>query len=264
MFTLFHRIIRSSLCKNEIRLIPDTPYIKLNCGSLPISDVTSKQIYDSVLCKKQIPPTAQQKITDKYSDTVINWKKVYFLPFNTTLDSKLREFQYKILNIVFTNDKLFRLGLSQSPNCTFCNEEPESLEHLLLRCKVSSELWKEVLSWLKDNNIVIESFTEISLFLGFFEETEDFSIINHVLLLGKYYIYVRQCHGSLPSLRGFITRIRCIYNIELHIARERDKLAIHFKKCEKFKPCYSLHSVGLLIIYIYIYIYIYIRYSSLA
>ena len=227
-------LIRSSLCKNEIRPIPDTPYIKLNCGFLPISDVTSKQIYDSVLCKKQIPPTAQQKITDKYSDTVINWKKVNSLPFRTTLDSKLREFQYKILNnIVFTNDKLFRFGLSHSSNCTFCNEEPESLEHLLFRCKVSSEFWKEVLSWLKDNDIVIEPFTEIGLFLGFFEETEDFFIINHVLLLGKYYIYVRKCHGTLPSLRGFITKIRSVYNIELHIARERDKLAIHFKKWEK-------------------------------
>ena len=98
---------------------------------------------------------------------------------------------------------------------------------------MSSEFWKEVLSWLKDNDIVIESFTEIGLFLGFFEETEDFFIINHVLLLGKYYIYVRKCHGSLPSLRGFITKIRSVYNIELHIARERDKLAIHFKKWEK-------------------------------
>lgn len=137
------------------------------------------------MCKKQIPPTAQQKITDKYSDTVIDWKKVYSLPFRTTLDSKLREFQYKILNnIVFTNDKLFRFGLSRSPNCTFCSEESESLEHLLLRCKVSSKFWKEVLSWLKDNNIGTESFTETSLFLGFFEETEDFFIINHILLLG--------------------------------------------------------------------------------
>ena len=86
---------------------------------------------------------------------------------------------------------------------------------------MSSEFCKEVLSWLKDNNIVIESFTEISLFLGFFDET------------GKYYIYVRKYHGSMPSLRGFITRIKSVYNIELHIARERDKLAIHFKKWEK-------------------------------
>ena len=169
-------IIRSSVCKNGKRPIPQTPYINLNCGSFPILDVTSKQIYNSFMCKKQIPPTAQQKISDKYSDTIINWKKVYSLPFRTTLDSKLREFQYKVLNnIVFTNDKLFRFGLSQSPNCTFCNEEPESLEHLLSRCKMSSEFWKEVLSWLKENNIVIESFND--LFLGFVEESEDFLLI---------------------------------------------------------------------------------------
>ena len=61
-------IIRPSVCKNEIRPIPCTPYIKLNCGSVTISVVTSKQIYDSVLRKKQTPPTAQQKITDEYSD----------------------------------------------------------------------------------------------------------------------------------------------------------------------------------------------------
>lgn len=68
---------------------------------------------------------------------------------------------------------------------------------------VSSEFWKEVLSWLKGNNIVIESFNEIGLFLGIFEESEDFFLINHVMLLGKYYIYVRKCLGSLPSLREF-------------------------------------------------------------
>ena len=90
---------------------------------------------------------------------------------------------------------------------------------------MSSEFWKEVLSWLKDNNIVIESFNEIGWFLGFFEETEDFFIINHVLLLGKCYIYVRKCLGSLPSLRGFIARIRRVYNIELHIRRIRKYLS---------------------------------------
>ena len=94
-FTLFHRTGKRLLdlvsVKNKIRPIPCTPYIKLVCGSVPISDVTFEQIYDSVLGKKQTPPTAQQKIIDKYSDTFINREKVYSLPFCTTLDSKLRE-----------------------------------------------------------------------------------------------------------------------------------------------------------------------------
>ena len=61
----------------------------------------------------------------------------------------------------------------------------------------------------------------------------DFLLINYVMLLGNYYIYVRKCLGSLPSLRGFIANIRRVYNIELLIARERDKLATHFKQWEK-------------------------------
>ena len=38
-------------------------------------------------------------------DLAIDWKKLYSLAFETTLDTKLREFQYyKILNlIIFTN-----------------------------------------------------------------------------------------------------------------------------------------------------------------
>ena len=65
-----------------IRPIPHTPHIKLNCGSFPIWDVTSKQIYTTLFWAKNIPPTARPtQISDKYSHTIINWTKVYSLPF---------------------------------------------------------------------------------------------------------------------------------------------------------------------------------------
>ena len=55
---------------------------------------------------------------------------VYSLFFRTTLESKLREFQFKILNsIVFANEKLFRFGMADSPSCAFCQTEVESVEH---------------------------------------------------------------------------------------------------------------------------------------
>ena len=38
------------------------------------------------------------------------------------------------------------LGLIDSPNCTFCQEDAESIEHLLFSCRISSEFWKHVLS----------------------------------------------------------------------------------------------------------------------
>ena len=160
----------------------------------------------------------------------MEWDKVYSLPFRSTLESKTREFQYKILNcIVFTNETLYRLGLVASLICTFCQETAESIEHLLFSCKISSEFWKHVLSWLKDNGIYIETLKEWDIILGKFDIKDNFTLINHLLLLGKYYIY----SNSLPTFHGFIARIKLIYRIELQIARGKNKLSQHFIKWRK-------------------------------
>ena len=201
-----------------------------NGDLVPILDISPKQIYQLVVQQKQIPPTAKQKLTNKYADIVIRWEKVYSLAFQTTLESKTREFQYKIRNcIVFTNEKLSRIGLVASPICSFCQEETESVEHLLFSYKKSFEFWKHVLSFLRDNDINIASITNSGLIFGKFDILNDFILINHILLLGKYYIYCRKCQNSLPTLRGFIAKTRRVYNMELHIAREKNKLQSHFK-----------------------------------
>ena len=75
------------------------------------------------------------------------------------------------------------------------------------------------------------------MIFGKFDIVEDYYniLINHILLLGKYYAYCRKCHKSVPSIRDFIARARRprVFNIELHIAREKNKLLFHFQKWEK-------------------------------
>ena len=176
-----------SFCGCQSDPLPNTPTIRMKSDNLvPIFDASSKQIYQFFLRKKQIPPTAKQKLTNNYPNTVITWQKVYSLAFQTTLESKIREFQYKILNcIVFTNEKLSRIGLVESPSCTFCQEVAESVEHLLFSCKISSDFWKHVLSWLRDNNVFVGTIDESDLIFGKFNIVNDFILINHILLLGK-------------------------------------------------------------------------------
>ena len=78
-------------------------------------------LYNAFKSKKQIPPTAQKKFKEKCPRFPFDWKKIYSLPFTVTIETKIREFHYKVLNnIVFTNERLFRWGLSDSPLCTFC------------------------------------------------------------------------------------------------------------------------------------------------
>ena len=142
--------------------------------------------------------------------------------------------KYKILNcIVYTNEKLYRFGLAPSPSCTLCQKSAESIEHLLFSCKISSEFWKHVLSWLKDNSIDIETLREWDIIFGKFDIKDNFTLVNHLLLLGKNYIYSKKCQNNLPTVQGFIARIKQIYRIELQIARGKNKLSQHFIKWRK-------------------------------
>ena len=114
--THWRTIIKDSSSLPIISPVLDVPSIIIDGNPLTFSDVSSKQIYRQFLAKKQGLPTAQKKLSDKYPHSAIDWEKVYSLSFRSSMESKLREFQYKILNcIVFTNEKLFRFGIMQSP-----------------------------------------------------------------------------------------------------------------------------------------------------
>ena len=119
-----------------------------------MSNVTSKLLYSEFKAVKQTPPTAKKKLKNKYPELAVDCKKIYSLPFVVTTDTKIREFQYKLLNdIVFTNEKLFRFKMIDSPLCSFCKKDVESLEHFLFDCTFVESFWKTFTSWLTNQNI---------------------------------------------------------------------------------------------------------------
>ena len=97
-------LIKASANVISANPLPITPSITLPSGNVvPILDISPKQIYQIFLQQKQIAPTAKQKLSSKYSNIDIDWEKVYVLAFHCTLDTKIREFHFKILNfILFT------------------------------------------------------------------------------------------------------------------------------------------------------------------
>ena len=204
---------------------------------LDISSISSKIVYEEFLSRKVIPPTAQNKYKKEYPNLSVDWKKIYSLAFSVTLDTKLRAFQYKLLNhIVYTNDRLYKFKIVDSPLCAFCNSENESLEHLLFLCKASEVFWKEVLSWLAihKNELLNVSLTDV--LFGKFDIDKDFMVVNHVLLLGKYFIYRCKLDNIKPSLAVFKAKLKATLNLEFYIARKKGTLAQHYRKWNIFIP----------------------------
>ena len=89
----------------------------------------------------------------------LDWERIFSLPFKITLNTKLREFQYKILHrICYTNILLFKFGLADSPLFYFCNKELETLEHFLFYCNKVSTFWNERNILLKSQKLISKVF----------------------------------------------------------------------------------------------------------
>ena len=128
-------------------------------------------------------------------------------------------------------DRLYQGKSNWKSNYNFHTSNYQKFQ---LDCRIPPhEFWKHVLSWLRKNDIDVGGLKEADLIFGKFDIQDDFILINHILLLGKYYIYSQKCQNAKPSLKGFIAKMKRIYSIELHIARKGDKLSFHLKKWNK-------------------------------
>ena len=62
-----------------------------------------------------------------------DWSFIYCIPFSVTKDTKLQDFQYKLIHrILIKNSFLYKCGLKETELCTFCTETKESLVHIVL------------------------------------------------------------------------------------------------------------------------------------
>ena len=94
--------------------------------------------------------------------------------------------------------------------------------------------WKEVLSWiaLYSNEVKDISFPDV--FFGKLNINKDFRIINHILLLAKFYIYKCKLDTKEPLLDVSKATLKATYKLELYVARKNDVLAKHYVKWDAF------------------------------
>ena len=99
----WHKILKTN--KNSIsskthNLIQTDFNLLIEGKKFNFQDLKSKLLYDSFVSKISSIPAAQKKYNIAFSmrTSLLDWEKIYLLPFKTTLDTKLTKFQYKILN----------------------------------------------------------------------------------------------------------------------------------------------------------------------
>ena len=214
--------------------VSNSAQLYLNGHNIRLDKAISKNIYKEVRSKVEIIPTAQLKYSEKYNYQ-LDWKEIYCIPFRVTVDSRSREFQFKVLHrYLATNKFLHKIGLLPSFLCTFCKRESESIEHLLIECDHSNKFWQDLINWFNMIDIKVEALSEIDKIFGVWKRQADFHLLNHFLILAKQHIYSCRNKGYPPSLKTYLAKVSVIYQIETTIADSNGKRTFHDIKWKKF------------------------------
>ena len=148
-------------------------------------------------------------------------------------------FQYKILNnILYLNQRLYHMKLADSPLCSLCRREFETIFHLFLRCESSKRLWAEIQKW-SSHTITLLQLSEKIVYLGWFSSDPQTNLINHILLLYKYFLYSRRNDRGKVNFRVFKVYIRYVVKIEESIAKRKKNLTAHLSKWDPLMVLFS-------------------------
>ena len=75
------------------------------------------------------------------------WGIIYGKNFEATVESRMRAFQYKILMRTLTTKRYLKLcQITENDICFFCNQESETIEHLLWHCPIVNHFWRAVIT----------------------------------------------------------------------------------------------------------------------
>ena len=197
-----------SITDNTVR-ISHEPYLKINTIQKPLSKITNKQIYLTLISKHIKPPTA--------IDTWINifpflelqdWTTIYRTSFEVTKEPYLQSFQYKIINRVLNcKERLYKWKITDNNKCYTC-EEVDSIEHHLFYCKQSITFWLNIKKWMISNLDFGFEFTICEVLFGFPKHVIDSDLLNFIILMGKWYINKNKSEEKSKMLFEFLVIIK--------------------------------------------------------
>ena len=109
--------------------------------------VVCRDIYNLLL--GSVLPT--MKSQNKWMNLPDNFGWKFELPFFLTKDSMLQWFQYRIIHrILGTNRLMFKMGVVDQNNCSFCNHFSETIVHLFWECRYVDQFWRDLIKWLSE------------------------------------------------------------------------------------------------------------------
>ena len=181
--------------------------------------------------KKQCEYSTKRLFYENNYGNNFNWHEVCSNVYKTSVNHLSRVFQLKIVHdILPTNCKLYRWKVKDSPRCSYCFIENETLEHLFSECHVA--LYSRITEWALKCGIVLPKL-DSTVLVGITPWSIDNALLNHILLLYKETIFNNQESRKNSNLMSkFIRMVDNVFKLESVIAKNKSNT--HEQKWKKY------------------------------
>ena len=227
IWTGLRNSIPSHLKDNTISRSPSSSIPSFSIGTgdevFCVNTKKSRDYYSLLISKKAKLPNAITFLLRDFNLSEKELQQVFLLPHKVALEPYVRAFQYKVLNrILYTNEKLHKIGFIPHKDCTFCKSESETLTHLLYHCPFSIAFWRDFEAyWSLVKNEQIHLILE-DIIVGITKRP--CLLLNYFLLIAKIYLWDCRRNQSFPNIYGFKAKIKVKYETEAYIARKSNKI----------------------------------------
>ena len=177
----------------------------------------------------------KQELGDDFMDVLEDFKQAHLDIYKVTNVPKLRSFQYRLLQRgLVTNILLEKWQIIPSRYCTFCKQEPETVEHLFVSCPEVRRLWSDLIQYLNGKyNINLKQPGAREIILNKLTEHPKNHVVNFICLITKQFIYRQRCCKEQIHINAVVCAVNKVENIEKYIASKNGKLKMHMRKWQK-------------------------------
>ena len=160
-------------------------------------------------------------------------EKYIYAPRIVTKDSRLLVFQYKLLsNVLYLNKIIFRFGKFDSPLCSFCKIREETPLHLFNNCIKTKILWDQLKEFISNKTLSFLSLAQQSVIPGHIDFSDDYLVINHIILIYIFCTYNSRNRGylNIEHLKAIIDKTKRIEEeISKHELKKRSKYLMKWR-----------------------------------
>ena len=136
----------------------------------------------------------------------------------------------------YTNDKLYKMGIKNTDRCTFCQEDSDSVEHMLLRCDKIKNFWNGIQNWIIEIGFIGLPLTESKIILC---DLDNGQTITTIILLSKKVIYNSFKRGKIPSLSHVKNETKNFFYLEKYSFYLKHKSHIFEKRWNLLNTYYN-------------------------